>query len=196
MAICLDDDAGQNALHVLGKRKSTELRFAQVEMSAHDPDRFDASDLHDVTCVFCHLVMTDATQRTSCGHVFCGSCIEQWTHPCPVCQDADTATSRVKSIDRTVNSLRARCRMNGCAQVGTLSEIFKHEEECEYRSVQCEVCACIDFFVPIADFFSCQDVFPFLETLRARVCLRGNASALPRSRQCSVCRAKKSARQD
>ena len=54
-----------------------------------------------LTCVICYGVLKDAVSITTCGHIYCKGCIEDWfkkSHTCPTCRAKCSIQSTVPCV--------------------------------------------------------------------------------------------------
>ena len=75
------------AQHQANDKKDAEALKAQVEENVAKKTSNDPGIEDEVTCVICCDLFYDA-YTLSCSHIFCGPCIEQWSHvkkSCPTC---------------------------------------------------------------------------------------------------------------
>ena len=73
--------------------------------------------------------------QTSCGHIFCKTCIEKLQKKrCPVCKEKEFTTFPDKRLQKSLNKLKVRCtwQKSGCDWTGELRELDSH------LSIQCE----------------------------------------------------------
>jgi hypothetical protein len=105
----------------------------------------------NLNCSICCAVFTQP-MRTSCGHVFCGACLEQWLEQkadCPECRaplDAPKDISMDRFANSLVSNLRTCCPLHesGCSWVGKRGERDAHvARDCPCAIVHCpkEGCA-------------------------------------------------------
>lgn len=102
------------------------------------------------TCVICtHIV--SKPKDLSCGHLFCGSCLELWCATdmsCPTCRDKfDLKSIHVNAvITKIISQMEIKCinYIYGCEFkhiVGETNYIHQsHEAKCGYRKVKCPHC--------------------------------------------------------
>lgn len=98
--------------------------------------------VHDFECAICKNLVEEPTY-TSCTHVFCGACLEEWLvasqertgdEPrCPSCQAGlgrsdSCAPLRVANplAWRILSRVQCRCPLAGCRWVGDYSEVHAH----------------------------------------------------------------------
>ena len=97
----------------------------------------------NLQCIICHEVLTNS-QRTPCGHVFCGTCITDWLsldkNTCVTCRKPllfeDLQHDRV--IDSLIGNLPMRCvNFATCPWRGKNSRSEVHLRECGEEKIQC-----------------------------------------------------------
>ena len=93
--------------------------------------------LEELKCAICLELVSDPVQ-TSCGHLFCGECIED-TDTCPI--DRNQFTSHKDYFnERRVRNFKVRCpnKERGCQWHGNLGDADKHTDvNCDYHLVEC-----------------------------------------------------------
>ena len=93
--------------------------------------------LEELKCAICLELVSDPVQ-TSCGHLFCGECIED-TDTCPI--DRNQFTSHPDNFnERRVRNFKVRCpnKERGCQWQGNLGDADKHTDvNCDYQFVEC-----------------------------------------------------------
>lgn len=84
------------------------------------------------TCLVCDHLLSDPVQST-CGHLFCRSCIVKFTHVlgphCPACNSPctpDNLTSPVKVFSSALHSLPLLCPSEGCREQVRLDSFKAH----------------------------------------------------------------------
>ena len=94
--------------------------------------------LEELNCAICLELVSDPVQ-TSCGHLFCGECIEGITH-CPI--DRETFTTTPDHFNkRRVRNFKVKCnnKVRGCQWQGNLGDADKHiNTNCDYQIVECD----------------------------------------------------------
>ena len=73
--------------------------------------------------------------QTSCGHIFCKTCIEKLQEKrCPICKEEEFTTFPDKRLQKSLNKLKVRCtwQKSGCDWTGELRELDSH------LSIQCD----------------------------------------------------------
>ena len=106
-------------------------------MGFSDTQIVDGQEQHaaEFTCTVC-LNLVDAPLLTTCAHVFCTACLQDWfdTKPsCPTCSvelDPRHGAGRLQIASplawRVLGRLRMRCTVTGCGWVGEYSELTAH----------------------------------------------------------------------
>ena len=92
--------------------------------------------LEELRCPICLELVSDPVQ-TSCGHLFCGECIEDITQ-CPV--DCGVFTTTPDHFNnRRVRNFKVKCpkKGRGCQWQGSLGDADKHTTSCDYELVEC-----------------------------------------------------------
>ncbi|KAM3141031.1 hypothetical protein pb186bvf_006832 [Paramecium bursaria] len=94
---------------------------------------------NQLKCIICSEVFYDP-MRIVCGHVFCKSCIEQWTikenkKNCPQCRKTLAKKDKPKKdfvIDSIISELNVRCKFHPekCGWKGQLDKYSSHQNEC------------------------------------------------------------------
>ena len=94
--------------------------------------------LEELQCAICLELVSDPVQ-TSCGHLFCGECIEGITH-CPIDREIFTTTPDHFN-KRRVRNFKVKChnKGRGCQWQGNLGDADKHiNTNCDYQIVECD----------------------------------------------------------
>ena len=96
--------------------------------------------LEELKCPICmELVFTPV--QTSCGHLFCGKCIEG-TNTCPI--DRSQFTFHPDNFnDRRIQNFKVKCphKERGCQWHGNLGDAEKHaNRDCDHQMVKCKRC--------------------------------------------------------
>ena len=93
--------------------------------------------LEELKCAICLELVSDPVQ-TSCGHLFCGECIEGITY-CP--NDREIFTTTPDHFNkRRVRNFKVKChnKKRGCQWQGNLGDAEKHiNTNCDYQIVKC-----------------------------------------------------------
>ena len=93
--------------------------------------------LEELKCPICLELVSDPVQ-TSCGHLFCGKCIEG-TKTCPI--DRSQFTSHADNFNhRRVRNFKVKCpqKGRGCQWQGVLGDVEEHSNtDCGYVTVVC-----------------------------------------------------------
>ena len=87
-----------------------------------------------LVCKICYLPCREA-RLTSCGHIFCESCLKQLqssttvSHACPVCRKEQFEVSPQLEADRAIKALRVYClnEDKGCGWIGELSILIEQK---------------------------------------------------------------------
>ena len=93
--------------------------------------------LEELKCPICLELVSDPVQ-TSCGHLFCGKCIEG-IKQCPIDRELFTTTPDHFN-KRRVRNFKVKCRNKGrgCQWQGNLGDVDKHTDtSCDYHLVEC-----------------------------------------------------------
>ena len=96
--------------------------------------KFVAPPPDRLVCKICYLPCREA-RLTSCGHIFCESCLKQLqssttvSHACPVCRKEQFEVSPQREADRAIKSLRVYClnEDKGCGWIGELSILIEQK---------------------------------------------------------------------
>ncbi|CAG0892164.1 unnamed protein product [Cyprideis torosa] len=95
-------------------------------------------------CDICTDVLNNPQELTTCGHIFCKRCINQWISQNQTCpKDRKNITSSGLQNPRSVvlcqmlGDLRVRCPESGCEDVVTLDALSSHRKSCKTTMVQC-----------------------------------------------------------
>ena len=94
--------------------------------------------LEELKCPICLELVSDPVQ-TSCGHLFCGECIEG-INQCPLDRKHFFTTPTLDDINQKVRNLKVQCpdQERGCQWQGCLGEAEKHiDTSCNYQFVMC-----------------------------------------------------------
>ena len=94
--------------------------------------------LEDLKCSIC-LEISDDPVQTSCGHLFCGKCLEEGgNEECPICRKSYTPTKDART-KRIISNLTVMCSREekGCTWRGPLIEAESHWRDCNYEIVTC-----------------------------------------------------------
>lgn len=119
-------------------------------------DKFFTSKVPEtLRCAICQDIANPPVS-TSCGHVFCAPCLNQWfsgNTTCPV--DRKELNGKIKKspvLVRLLNELVVKCKNFelGCEWVGELANRSKHLESCDYQTIKCPMNRC-DFHCLRAD---------------------------------------------
>ena len=87
-----------------------------------------------LVCKICYLPCREA-RLTSCGHIFCESCLKQLqssttvSHACPVCREEQFEVYPQLEADREIKALRVYClnEDKGCGWMGELSILIEQK---------------------------------------------------------------------
>ena len=115
----------------------------------YDFERFVSPVNEGLLCGICRDVLEDPVQA-SCEHAFCRSCIHGWLVHHNICPEdrrplfASELRPLFRYMKNDLDMLQIRCRSwgAGCRVVCTLEHIQKHEEECEFHTLQCPSVGC------------------------------------------------------
>ena len=106
-------------------------------------DRF-ITPMEDYICAICREVYRDALS-SPCGHTFCQKCFThaiRQTKQCPSCrlpvkEPVPAFSTRLHIMNSIIT---CEYKDDGCEYNSPLSDIQKHQEECEYRTKPCDDC--------------------------------------------------------
>eukprot|EP00667_Euglena_gracilis_P004492 EG_transcript_4512 len=119
-----------------------------------EPDRSECTllslalcdrDTQDFECCICFDLLADPRQCIN-GHPCCLACLTlhlQLSQTCPTCRipmRLETA-GRNLQLERQISALRFRCKNEGCPATFVRVERETHEQQCQYRLVEC-ACRC------------------------------------------------------
>ena len=124
--------------HLLSDGLCEERAFGRVIMG-FQLELFVEPIEESLKCDLCNAVYRDPC-ITSCGHVFCESCLREWLTnrtSCPSgCKQIsiENDTTRLLPLQILVERLRTRCAnfSHGCEVVTTVAEMLAHLEVCDY----------------------------------------------------------------
>lgn len=102
----------------------------------------------DFVCSICHGILMNVIELTTCGHVFCRICIQEWyktSQACPLCKTLYTIydMNESKFTDRQLDELNVSCPI--CDWKGTFGEYKRHlygseHEICKQMIISCGKC--------------------------------------------------------
>ena len=113
------------------------------------------TEVFQVNCPVCLLVLREPHQVTCCGYSFCQPCIEHVRSDkgsCPICNKAEYSLFPNKGFQRSLYELHVRCshQKEGCQWTGELGELDNHLNEnpvlgqqfngCEFTEIECSDC--------------------------------------------------------
>lgn len=117
-------------------------------------DIMDGKPDEKFCCGYCKLILRDPMQN-ACGHRFCRGCMEIiQSLPSPViCQSCreegmpeDESILKAdemfddKAARREMRKLPIKCISPGCSWKGQFNDFIEHDENCEKKMVQCQMC--------------------------------------------------------
>jgi E3 ubiquitin-protein ligase NRDP1 len=91
-------------------------------------------------CGICYLVSFQPKECTTCGTMYCGSCIDEWMqkkNECPVgCADAKNKIRPIEgALARLYRNLEIKCTLPNCGKLVRVSDLTTHEQVCQ--AVKC-----------------------------------------------------------
>ena len=105
-----------------------------------DLERFPNEDIgSELICSICTGVL-EKPLETSCQHLFCGECIQEWLSrqkTCPHCRKNITTTDLrqvLPALKNILNKQKINCeyKSNGCKELVTIETLPKHLSSCSY----------------------------------------------------------------
>ena len=108
----------------------------------------DQEAIRNFICEICLQVVKDISviQHSTCEQLFCQDCFAahaSQSSMCPHCNESFAESTQKKmsrfALDSYLKLVR-RCSNEGCVVTYLLSGMTKHEQDCEYRHVQCQFC--------------------------------------------------------
>ena len=131
------NEVSESPSHIRNLLLAAVAAVVAVAMGFSDTQIVDGQEQHaaEFTCTVC-LNLVDAPLLTTCAHVFCTACLQDWfdTKPsCPTCSvelDPRHGAGRLQIASplawRVLGRLRMRCTVTGCGWVGEYSELTAH----------------------------------------------------------------------
>jgi TNF receptor-associated factor 4 len=89
--------------------------------------------LEELVCPICHEISFDPVQ-TSCGHLFCGKCLQDVT--CPLCRQPYTAIPDHFN-SRRIKGMKVGCPNVQCDWTGGIGDLEGHLHSCPREEIQC-----------------------------------------------------------
>ena len=105
-----------------------------------DLERFPNEEIgSELICSICTGVL-EKPLETSCQHLFCGECIQEWLSrqkSCPYCRKNITTTDLrqvLPALKNILNKQKINCeyKSNGCKESVTIETLPKHLSSCSY----------------------------------------------------------------
>ena len=105
---------------------------------------FVESVSEDLQCGICYSAAMDPVVTEECGHLFCRECLTtalERKKECPIDRIPLTLNDIRKDVRtaRRINALSVHCihRKHSCPWTGSLSDLDRHIDKCEYATVKC-----------------------------------------------------------
>lgn len=111
--------------------------------SGYDKDRFVKLDSDNFDCPICTMVARNPKDCSSCGSIFCSTCIDDWMKKKSECPNRCPKDSKIQLIQRALKKiygeLEIKCEF--CGKPIKMLDIEAHEKSCQLpKCVYYDIC--------------------------------------------------------
>ncbi|XP_057670190.1 E3 ubiquitin-protein ligase sina-like [Diorhabda carinulata] len=131
-----------NALKQIAQVSDTITNIFKIKLEDSLAETMDEKILHFFECPVCKNFMKPPIYQCHSGHSLCNLCRPR-LEKCPTCRST-FGNTRNYSLEGLTVGVMYPCiyHDSGCAEIGSASDILKHESECSFKPYSCPFPSC------------------------------------------------------